>query len=378
MQKRIVMTSGLALFAMFFGAGNLVYPLTLGAEAGSHIIYALAAFLIAGVGLPFLGLFATSLYQGDYWKFFQRLGKTPSFLLITFLVLIIGPLFAIPRTEAVTYRSLVQFLPSPLNNSLCFSAIYCMAILLLTYRQTKIIDIIGRFLSPVKLVTFFLLIIMGLLNAQPTVINPEPISASIKAGLLDGYSTMDLLATFFFCTIIYRSILLKTKLLGIADNKTIVKIFLKSCLVGAILLACVYTGFSYVALGHASQLQGIETGEMIQAISNVVFGKFGSIFVGICVSFACIATATAVTEVTTNFFYEHILKKKVSRITCLIATLIMVFAMSIMGFSGIMKIALPILVVLYPALIAYCIINITIKFYGYRKAYEAASVNVSF
>src|SRR5262245_13074557 len=126
MSNKIVLTTGLALFAMFFGAGNIIYPLALGAHAGGHFLEVLLPFLLTGVGLPFLGLFSTSVNQGNYWSFFSRLGKIPSFLLISFLILFIGPLFAIPRTETVTYHTLQPYLSGISANPYMFSLLYCV------------------------------------------------------------------------------------------------------------------------------------------------------------------------------------------------------------------------------------------------------------
>lgn len=358
MQKKLIITSGLALFAMFFGAGNIIYPLELGAQAGNHIVYVIIAFLISGIGLPFLGLFATSLFHGDYWAFFSRLGKIPAFLLIAFLILIIGPLFAIPRTEAITYHTLQPFLPQLLIDPYLFSAAYCGVLFLLTVKDNKVIDIIGRFLSPIKISLFAILIVAGVVGSHEIMINPHPISHSIKNGLLDGYSTMDLLAAFFFCTAVYNNIVIKAREHGITHDRDFIKIFFKSCLVGAFILAIIYVGFMLLALCHAEQLKNVETAQMIVAISNLVLGRIGSLFVGICVGFACIVTAMALTEVTTTFFHEQVLNKKVPKISCLILTIAIIYAMSIFGFSGIMTIALPILEVLYPALIIYCLITI--------------------
>ncbi|MHB1947679.1 MAG: branched-chain amino acid transport system II carrier protein [Gammaproteobacteria bacterium] len=374
MNKKLIITSGLALFAMFFGAGNIIYPLSLGAKAGDHIPYVIAAFLISGIGLPFLGLFATSLYHGDYWAFFRRLGKVPAFLLITFLILIIGPLFAIPRTETITFHTLETFLPGILRNPYVFSGLYCSILYLLTCRESKVIDIIGKILSPIKLSLFGILIVAGLVGSHTIPVNPNPISVSIKSGLYDGYSTMDLLAAFFFCTAIYNNIVLKAKASGATNNKTFIKIFFKSCLLGAFLLSIVYIGFMLLALCHASQLQGVDTAQMIVAISNLVLGRIGSLFVGICVAFACIVTAMALTEVTTAFFHEHVLLNKVPHNVCLIIVIISIYAMSIVGFAGIMKISLPILVVLYPALIVYCIINICCSFFCMKHQSQLKSV----
>lgn len=369
MNNKLIITSGLALFAMFFGAGNIIYPLALGANAGDHIVYVIIAFLISGIGLPFLGLFATSLYHGDYWEFFGRLGRIPAFLLIMFLILFIGPLFAIPRTEMVTYHTLESFMPEILRNPYLFSALYCLVLFWLTCREeSTVIDIIGKIMSPIKLSLFGILIVAGLTGTHTIAANLNPISESIRNGLYDGYSTMDLLATFFFCTAVYHNIVIKAKAAGITDSNKLIKLFIKSCVLGAFLLSIVYIGFMLVALCHASQLEGVETAQMIVTVSNIVLGKLGSLFVGICVAFACIVTGMALTEVTTTFFHEHVFEQKVPRNLCLIVTLIGVYAMSIVGFTGIMKIALPILVVIYPALIIYCVINIVSKLISLKKA----------
>jgi LIVCS family branched-chain amino acid:cation transporter len=366
--KRIIITNGLALFAMFFGAGNIIYPLALGAQGGDHILYVTLAFLVSGIGLPFLGLFATSLYNGDYWSFFSRLGKVPAFLLIAFLILFIGPLCATPRTETIAFQTLQPFLPSGLSSPYVFSALYCLAIFCLTYRHTKIVDLIGYFLSPIKLVLFAVLIVAGLLTTQDIFANKNTIMESVQLGLVNGYSTMDLLAAFFFCAVVYKSILAKAKSIGITDQKETIKIFLYSCLIGAALLAVVYVGFMLLAYSHATQLQGVDTAQMIVVISKIVLGKSGAFFVGVCVSFACLVTAIALTEVTTGFFHEHVFMKKVPRLACLLTTIVLIYAMSILGFSEIMRFSLPILEVLYPVLIVYCVVNITIKLVSDRKS----------
>jgi LIVCS family branched-chain amino acid:cation transporter len=349
--KRIIITNGLALFAMFFGAGNIIYPLALGAQGGDHILYVTLAFLVSGIGLPFLGLFATSLYNGDYWSFFSRLGKVPAFLLIAFLILFIGPLCATPRTETIAFQTLQPFLPSGLSSPYVFSALYCLAIFCLTYRHTKIV-----------------LIVAGLLTTQDIFANKNTIMESVQLGLVNGYSTMDLLAAFFFCAVVYKSILAKAKSIGITDQKETIKIFLYSCLIGAALLAVVYVGFMLLAYSHATQLQGVDTAQMIVVISKIVLGKSGAFFVGVCVSFACLVTAIALTEVTTGFFHEHVFMKKVPRLACLLTTIVLIYAMSILGFSEIMRFSLPILEVLYPVLIVYCVVNITIKLVSDRKS----------
>lgn len=367
-QIKLTMTTGLALFAMFFGAGNMIFPLKLGSLAGQHLLIASIAFIIAGVGVPFLGLFAVLLYEGNYWKFFKRIGKVPAFLVITFLVLIIGPLFAGPRTEVVTYHTLLPALPHFFQNPYLFDFLYCAIIFILALRQSSIVDVVGWFLSPVKIITFSILIVLGIDLTTSVVTTPLDTQQTFSTAINMGYGTMDLLASVFFCTIAYKNIILKCHKANVISQASIIKMTLFSCIIGAVLIGIVYMGLMFVAASHAAALQNTPIESLIEKTSSVVLGQYGSLFVGICVSFACIATATAVTEVATDYFHRTIFREAFSRTYCLVGVLAVSFMMAILGFDGIMKIAGPILNVIYPAIIVLCVVNIALKLRG-KKVY---------
>ncbi len=359
-ETKIALTTGLALFAMFFGAGNLIFPLAIGAHSGSHLLFGWIGFMIAGVALPFLGLFAVSLYQGNYWKFFNTLGKPLSFVVVTFLILIIGPLFAAPRTEDITFSTLQPFFPHYLSNAI-FSAFYFALIFLLSFRHRMVIDIIGRFISPVKLIAFITLIVASLLSASALLPAHVSVPHVVEHSLSVGYGTMDLLATFFFCNVAYKNTVHKCAQIGIHDQKSLMKITLRACLIGAFFIGIIYTGFMLSAATHAGALHNVSTPALINRLSAVVLGNFGSLFVCVCVTLACVATATALAVVSSNFFYKTIFNRKVPRLACLFAILSVMYMMSILGFDRIMAIAMPILNVLYPCLIVLCVVNIARK-----------------
>lgn len=359
--SKVVFITGLALFAMFFGAGNIIFPLKIGSEAGQHVLPALTAFIISGVGVPFLGLFAVALYEGDYWKFFQRFGKIPAFLMITFLILIIGPLFATPRTEIVTYNTLLPVLPSMLKNAYLFNAVYCGVIFLLVVKQSRLVDIVGGILSPVKILAFTLLIVLALYMASPLLSVPDTGPQLFSSSLTMGYGTMDLLGAFFFCTVAYKNIVNKCQMIGATSKRAIIKMTLYACIIGAFFIAAVYAGLVYAAATHAANLQNVPTEALIGKLSYIVLGQYGSAFVGVCVTFACLATAAGLVEVTADFFHNIVLRQKLPRIVCVLLVLLVTYLMAILGFSMIMKIAGPILNVVYPILIVVCIINIAFK-----------------
>lgn len=364
MYRTIIIPTGLALFAMFFGAGNIIYPLEIGAHSGQHVLSSILGFLVTGVGVPFIGLYAVSLYQGDYWSFFNRLGKIPAFLIITFLIIIIGPLSAMPRTETVTFETLRHYLPGFLGHPFAFSLLYCFIVFLCAYHQRKVVDLIGRILSPIKLVSFFILILLGIYFTEPALDNQISMTTTFSNALSTGYQTMDLLATFFFCALAYTHIVHKANQGRTTSHEEICTMVLKASVIGAMLLSIVYIGFLYVAANHQSVLQGVRTDQMIGAIATAVLGHFGALFVCICVSFACLATAIALAEVSSRYLYTQVFREKLPRIACLSLVMVITFTMSLLGFGRIMSLTIPILNALYPALIVLCILNILYKVKG--------------
>lgn len=362
-ETKIVITTGLALFAMFFGAGNILFPLYLGANAGQHIGITTLGFLIAGVGVPFLGLIATSLFNGSYHAFFARLGKTPAFLLITFLMIIIGPLGALPRTEVTTFYALQPYLPNFLNSNAIFSLLYCGLVFLLAYREAKVVQILGLYLSPVKIISFTALIILGFMSVEPSLPNSLSTFAAFNKAIINGYNTMDLLGAFFYCTVAFKSIKHATH-----HNSTLnpTRLTLKSSIMGASITGAVYLGFMWIAHNHAASLQGLPEENMISAISMLVLGKFGAIFVCVSVSFACVATALALADVCSIYLYEEVFHKRVSKIACLSTVMILTYLVTNIGFQGILNLTVPILNIVYPALIVLCIFNILHKWKGIK------------
>lgn len=373
-ELKIVLSTGMALFAMFFGAGNVLFPLHLGANAGHEIWATMWGFLVVGVGVPFLGLLATSLFNGSYHNFFQRLGKYAGFLVITFLMILIGPLVAMPRTEATTFNAILPFLPETLHDStsfsILFSIIYGAIVFVLAYKETKIVTILGLVLSPIKIVTFSCLILIGLFFTEPFFYNNTTTALqAFRNGVSHGYNTMDLLGAFFFCTVAFRAIHLDTQIEEPDQNKkdlnaTTTWLTLKACIIGALITAFVYVGFMWVAYTHAGALQGLREEQMISAVSYVVLGKFGGLFVCVAVSFACLATALALAEVSSDYLYREVFKKKVTKHLCLGLVILVTIVMSNIGFQGILKLSMPILNVIYPALIVLSIMNILYKWKG--------------
>ena len=352
------------MFSMFFGAGNVVFPLATGQYAQDHVFYALLGLLITAVGVPFLGLMAMTLFDGNHRSFFEQIGKIPGFLISLFIMGLIGPFGALPRVIALSFSTANMFLPS--LSLPVFSVVSCIIIYLLTYKESRILDILGYLLTPILLGSLAILVIKGLVSA-PSAIPAEDSSRSIFLhGLIQGYNTMDLMGAFFFSSMVI--LCLKKELLPVnrQDVRHLIKMTLKASCIGALLLGVTYIGFGYTAAYHSESLANVPQDKMLGLLALNILGSYGGIVAIVAVSLACLTTAIALAAVFAEFIHKDITSGKVSYIASLLLTLAATFFMSLLRFSGIMGYLAMILMWCYPALIMLCIVNILYKLYGFK------------
>ena len=356
-------STGLAMFSMFFGAGNIVFPLAMGQYAKSQNIYAIIGLLITAVGVPFLGLVAMTLFDGDYKKFFRNIGPVPGFLVALFIMLLIGPFGAMPRVIAFSYSTAKMFIG---DISLpAFSAISCGIIFLMTYKRSRILDILGFFLTPILLLSLAILVIKGLLTGEAVGDTGTANTAVFLKGLWEGYNTMDLLATFFFSSVVILCLKKELHPESQQDFKKLIGMTLKASCIGASLLAIVYIGISFVAAKHSEALATYPTDEMLGQLSIQMLGLHAGIIAVIAVALACLTTAIALAAVFAEYVHEDITNFKVSYRSALIFTLVSAFLMSTLDFAGIMKILAPILSFIYPSLIVLSLVSLLNKLFNF-------------
>ena len=199
--KSTVVSAGLAIFSMLFGAGNLIFPLRVGLISGSNITWGLSGLLLTACFIPIIGLLGVILFNGDYRSFFDRVGKVPGSLLIFFCMAVIGPLIAMSRIVTLSYKTVLPFLPldTPL---IVFSILFCGLTFFATYKENKLIDLLGRFISPALLTSLLIILAKGLMHSQPLheVTQSGP-TIFWKSAVL-GYQSLDLLGTIFFASIV--------------------------------------------------------------------------------------------------------------------------------------------------------------------------------
>lgn len=361
--KTSTVATGFAMFSMFFGAGNVVFPLALGKIAQDKNFFAIIGMLITAVGVPFTGLMAMTMFNGDYRSFFGRIGKVPGFLVEATIMGLIGPFGAMPRCIALSYSTAKAFMPGV--SLPIFSAIACVIVFLLTFKRTSILDILGYVLTPLLLGTLGLIIAKGFMGASAVPDSGHETFAIFLKGLKDGYQTMDLLGAFFFSSVVIAC-LKSGRNEEESSPRKLMAITLKASAIGAFLLGLVYVGFSYVASFHSEILTDVPSDELISHIAIHVLGKHAALVACLAVALACLTTAIALAAVFAEFIHEDITFDKIGYQASLIITLVITFFVSTLNFTGIAAFLLPILQICYPALIVLTLLNILYKLYDFK------------
>jgi len=360
-QSSSLWTTGLALFSMFFGAGNLIFPLLIGQSVGENGWYAISGLGITAVLVPFLGLAGMVLFDGDIHRFFGRLGKAPGWTLLLLLQLILGPFGVIPRLVTLMYAMAKPYL---FQVSLpVFSVICAAAIFLFSFQRQRLMRLLGGVLTPILLLSLTALLYFGL--TEPSALNPvsPTVSNSFFEGLLGGYNTMDLIAAFLFATVVLPHF----KKEAISQGRSVLQKILYSSLIAAGLLFLTYVGLATVSAMHGWSLESsIPHEELLAAIATKLLGPRGALLAAMAVITACLTTAMTLSSIFAEYLQKDLLKQKIGVTQALALTLLITTLFANLGFSGIAAFLGPILQICYPGLIVLTLFNILHHFYGVR------------
>ncbi|MDA0713321.1 MAG: branched-chain amino acid transport system II carrier protein [bacterium] len=354
---------GMAMFAMLFGAGNVVFSLALGRDSGDMVWWAIGGFIITAVLVPMLGLVSAILFEGNYIAFLNRIGPVPGAIVAFACLILIGPFGGIPRCVTTAFAAVKWYTPD--FSLLHFSILASLIIYLLTFKRSSVVDLIGKFLGPIKLILLLAIIVVGLffMEGAPAVVDLTS-SSAMFSGMTEGYSTMDLLAALFFASLIFAN--LKQKEPKSQPCLDLVKGF-KAALFGAFLLGIVYTGFCLVAAFHGSQVVNIDRYELLNALAPFILGPRGGLLTNAAVAISCLVTAIALTAVFAEYLHRVIFVKQINYLTALAITVFLSGCMTNLGFHGIMSIIAPCVIAFYPALIVLAIFNILNKLFGVKQ-----------
>lgn len=362
-----VIVAGLALFSMFFGAGDLIWPLILGGSTGDQSGWALMGLLITGVSLPLLGLMAMMLFQGDWRAFFGQMGRVPGWVLILLIQAILGPFGSLPRLITLSFATLKPYFPLWMSLPI-FSVLASVLLYFFTMKRNRVVDILGSILCPLLLVSLGAILVLGLLNPPaPEAIAMEP-SQAFFSGLNVGYNTLDLIASFIFAPLVLSYFNKKKESeLTHDDRKSMVKKMFKASLLAAGLLAAMYFGLTTISAHYTPHLPaGHAPEERLAQISLTLLGHWGALFSCLSVALSCLTTAIPISVITASYVHEDLAKKKIPLGVAAIISLAISCCMANLGFMGIAKVLSPILQILCPGLILLSILNLLHKLYEMR------------
>lgn len=367
-----IITLGLAIFSMLFGAGNLMYPLAVGMSSGTKNPIGISAFMITAICLPLLGIITMILYKGDYEAFFARLGKRSGQLMIFICMLVMGPMIAMPRIITLSHTMMTPFLPCDFLTtpsmlaSFVFALIFLSITFLFTYRESKIVDILGLVVSPVLLTSLGYIIIKGIFYAQEPIQHIQSNTTVFFNNAIRGYETLDLIGALFFSSIIL-SIMRANRKNQKSTEQQYALIGLKGGLIGTSLLGLVYIGMSILGVYYGHGLENINSGELFREISLRILGGYGTLIVATAVLLACLSTAIALAAVIAEYAKSKIFNDKISYVQALIFTLLSCIPLATAGLGSVLALtAGPLTFVGYPMLITLTLCNLAHKLWGFN------------
>ena len=356
-----VFVLGFALFAMFFGAGNLIFPPALGIVSGTNWTISFLVYILADAGLAILALLAFFRCREGFQNSISiQLDKTTSFLLILFNTLCIGPFIAIPRTAATTFDIAVRPLLGtsvPGWASWVAGGVYFALVLLLCLRPGKVVDIIGKALSPTMLVALLLLIALGVVRPLGKVAPGASAMAAVKLGLESGYQTMDMLGALLFAVVTLASV----RQTGITSPKKQFQLVALAGLVAGAALFVVYGGLTYLGAsisgerGLAANALNDRAGLLVLIVRRLV-GPAGTLLLGFIVTAACLTTSIGLSSACAQNI-EELTRGKLPYRPVLVGIILFSYVMSNLGTTAILNIAGPILNVIFPVFIMLVILS---------------------
>lgn len=360
---------GFALFSMFLGAGNLIFPPYLGLHAGETWLPALIGFLLTGVGLPLMTVYATLRSGGTIMTLARYVGRPFGRLLGLIVVLSIGPMFAIPRTAATTYEvgiaTIVPSVPIEVNSIVFFVIVWA-----LTINRSKVVDRLGKYLTPFLLLTLFAIVVAAVINPIGTPGAAAEPAYNFAGGFTEGYQTMDALAASMFAGVALSNIVAR----GYNNREEQLSMSIRCGVIAAVLLGLVYCGLTYGGAGATGAFPAdIDRSALLIGMTSGLLGSIGAYCLSIAVILACLTTAIGLT-VTTGEYFNELSGGKLSYKLVVTLTVIAALLISVLGVTTIINLAVPFLNMVYPVLMALVICNCLDRFIPNKNAYIGALI----
>ena len=367
------------LFGMFFGAGNLIFPVHLGQMAGQNALPAIIGFIITAVGIPILGVAAIGITHSDGLQTLSgKVGKGYGIFFTCLLYLTIGPLFAIPRCATVSFTTGI----TPLLGAdsperlylLLFSAVFFAFVLFFSLRPGKITVWIGKIINPLFLFFFAVLMLAALLAPGAAVSAVEPVEAyrsdAFFPTLIEGYGTMDAIAGLAFGIVVIDVI----RRMGVDNDDAIAEDVLSSGLLTGALMALIYVVSIVVGAQSRGLFELSENGGIaLTQIAGHYLGGVGLFILAFTITFACLKTSIGLVTACAETF-SKMTNGKISYRSWAILFTVFSFAVSNIGLSAIIEYSIPMLMLIYPPAIALILLAFLGKFFAHDRTVYIATM----
>lgn len=365
-----IIALGFMTFALFIGAGNIIFPPIVAQQAGDHVWLAAIGFLITAVGLPVITIMALSRMQGSIEIISSPLGRVASLILTVVCYLSVGPLFATPRTATVSYEiGFSSYFGTSSSSLLIYSAIYFSFVTLVSLYPNKLLDTVGHVLAPLKIIALAILGIAAVMIPSGYV--PAPINhyvaSPVSEGFVNGYLTMDTLGALVFGIVIIQAIYSR----GVTDKKLVTKYAIIASLISGAGLTLVYLSLFKLGLGSHEVAPNAANGAVIlHAYVQHAFGNMGSLFLTGLIFLACMVTAIGLTCACGEYFAQ------LTKLPYKLLVFILVgfsFVISNLGLTKLIAVSVPVLSAIYPPAIVVIMLSFFWKFW-HKPSFIVGSV----
>lgn len=341
-KRKTILFLGMALFAMFFGAGNLLLPAFLGLQTRTDWVSAFSGFSLTAILAPFLAVFAVAISGNYFTDLGSRANVKFAYALALINVLCIGPLIALPRSGASVYEVAIQpILPNA--QPVWVSVIFFGVVMVLSFSMNKLTGVLGKLLGPILLFFLAVLIVPALFIGSEVDLPPTIIEDRFYVGFQEGYQTMDVLAGLIFAVILIAG----AKSRGYTHVNDRIEVVVKSAIFAAGCMLLVYGGMFYLGAHANVEITNLSRSGLLLHIATQQLGSKGIYLISILMILACLTTAIALTAGSANFF-ERLTKGKLGYIEGIISITLVSVILGITGVDAIIDYASTLLNFIYP------------------------------
>ncbi|WP_145518578.1 branched-chain amino acid transport system II carrier protein [Yersinia mollaretii] len=374
LSSKDIMALGFMTFALFVGAGNIIFPPMVGLQSGEHVWMAALGFLITAVGLPVITVIALARVGGGIDALSTPIGRSAGLVLATVCYLAVGPLFATPRTATVSFEVGIAPLtgdgPLPL---FIYSVVYFALVIGISLYPGRLLDTVGHILAPLKILALAILGIAALLwPAGPLIPATDAYQqVPFSSGFVNGYLTMDTLGALVFGIVIVNA----ARSRGVVSAKLLTRYTIWAGLIAGIGLTLVYLSLFKLGSSSGSLVPEAQNGAVVlHAYVQHTFGGLGSVFLAALIFIACMVTAVGLTCACAEFFAQYL---PLSYRALVFILGIFSMMVSNLGLSHLIQISIPVLTAIYPPCIVLVLMSFTLRWWNQASRIVAPVMLVS-